>query len=254
MRTFYGFVSMAMLSLSPGLLADSPYREGNGWHGIVGLGLLAKTEPYIEEDARILPIPYLIMRQGKFFIEGLKVGLRTLEGSSGHFDIILSPRLEGFDADDNVYFSGMENRDFSLDGGLATKLRQGMVELNFSVVTDLLDKSDGQEISASMGHTYIALNRNATVTPSLGLKWQSSDLVNYYYGVQPHEATLTRPAYTGKATLNYTAGLRVTYLLGKRSSLVGGIEYEHLGERIVDSPLLDEKQVVKFFMGYGWQF
>jgi len=254
MKIVDGLVGIVILGLSPQLLADSPYREGNGWHGIVGLGLVTRTEPYIEEEVKVLPIPYLIMRQGKFFIEGLKVGVRTLEGSSGHFDLILTPRLDGFDADDSAYFAGMENRDFSLDGGLATNLRQGMVELNISAVTDLLDKSDGQEVTASLKQTYILANRNATLTPSLGLKWQSSDLVNYYYGVQPYEATPTRPAYAGKATLNYTAGLRVTYLLSKRSSLIGGIEYEHLGNKIADSPLLDEKQIVNFFMGYGWQF
>jgi outer membrane protein len=246
-------IIMAMLNSSAS--ADSPYQEGDGWHGIIGGGAIIQTEPYKEVSGKIFPLPYVIIRRGHFFLEGLRMGLRMVESENGNIDLILKPRLEGFDADDSDYLKGMDDRDYSLDGGIATRLQHGMVELNFMAVTDLLDRSDGQEIHLSVGNTYIIANQMAMLTPSFGLKWQSGDLVNYYYGVQPHESREDRPVYLGKSTLNYIAALKTSYLLTKRSTLFGGVEYEHLGKDITDSPLsANDKPIIKLFLGYGWQF
>lgn len=253
MKKIQELIGMAMLGFSPWLLAASPYQHSEGWHGIIGVGILLETMPYKEMDQRILPLPYLIMRRGNFFIEGLELGYRAIEGANGHFDLIITPRLDGFEADESHWFDGMEDREFSIDGGVVTKWRQGTVEFNLTALTDILDKNGGQELSVSVGNTYLA-GKMATLTPSLGLKWQSDDLVDYYYGVTTYEARPDRPAYMGEATLNYTAALNGTYSLGKRSTLFGGIEYERLGQDISDSPLLETEQIISIFMGYGWQF
>jgi hypothetical protein len=42
----------------------------------------------------------------------------------------------------------MEKCNLSLNGGINTQLRQGMVEFNLKAATDLLDKSNGEKISA----------------------------------------------------------------------------------------------------------
>ncbi|BAP56845.1 outer membrane protein V [Thioploca ingrica] len=133
------------------------------------------------------------------------MGYRAVEGNSGHFDWVITPCLSHFDPKDNHYFQGMEKRNLSLDGGINTQLRQGMMEFNLAVATDLLDKSNGEEISISLGNTYILANWMSTLTPSLGIKWQSADLVNYYYGIKPNEARANRPIYIGKSSLNYYA-------------------------------------------------
>lgn len=255
MKKLYGLVGLAMLGFCPLLFAGSPYQEvGNGWHGIAGVGTFVRTEPYKQVGHKILPIPYLIMRRGNFFIEGLEAGYRAIEGANGSFNFIITPRLEGFDADDGAILNGMENRDFSIDGGIATVWRQDTIEFNLLAVVDLLDKSDGKEVAVSLGNNYILTGKMIILTPSIGLKWQDDQLVNYYYGVNPTEAKANRPAYIGKATLNYTAAMNATYSLSKRSTLFAEIEYEHFGDDIHDSPLVGEEQMINIFLGYGWQF
>jgi outer membrane scaffolding protein for murein synthesis (MipA/OmpV family) len=43
-------------------------------------------------------------------------------------------------------------------------------------------------------------------------------------------------------------------LLTKRATLFAMLEYEHLGEEIFASPLLEEEKIISVFLGYGWQF
>ena len=254
MRNFSVFLGMAILEFSPLLLAGSPYQESDGWHGIFGLGTIFYTQPYKETNYKMLPLPHIIMRQSCFFIDGLKMGYRVAEGDSGYVDLVVTPRLTHFDPKDNAYLQGMAKRNFSVDGGISTKLRQGMIEFNLAAVNDLLDKSNGQEISVSLGNTYILTNWMTTLTPSLGIKWQSANLVNYYYGVKPNETRPNRPTYSGESSLNYYATLNTTALLTKRSTLFAVVEYEYFGDEIADSPLLDEEKIMSVFVGYGWQF
>ena len=254
MKMLYGLIGMSMFGFIELLNATSLYQENNDWHGIVGVGSIVRTEPYQNINARILPFPYVIMRRGSFFIEGLEIGYRVVEGNQATFDVILTPRLEGFDADEGAIFNDLEDRDFSLDGGIATGWRQGTIEFNLSAVTDLLHKSDGKEIKASVGKTYILTGKMMLLTPSIGVKWKSENLVNYYYGITPIQENRNRPIYTGKATLNYIAAMDATYSLTKRSTLFAGVEYEQFGDDISDSPLVEGEKIISVFLGYGWQF
>jgi MipA family protein len=254
MTQFYALVCMGFFGLSPMLFAQSLYKGGDNWHGIVGVGVLFRAEAYEAIDHRMLFLPHMIMRRGNFFIEGLEAGYRVAEGEQGHFDLILTPRLEGFEGDEHVFFKDMADRDFSVDGGIGTTWREGEFEFKLSAVTDLLNKSEGEEVTLSVGNTYILTGKMTILTPSLGVRWQSKDLVNYYYGVKTTEVKARRSAYTGHATLNYIAAINATYSLSKRSTLFATVEYEHLGDGIHDSPLVNQEQIISVFLAYGWQF
>ncbi len=254
MRAFYRFFSMFMLGFSPMLLA-APYKQvDNGWHGIIGSKVILRNEPYKGVDNKILPLPYLVMRRGNFFIDGLKIGYRIAEGTSGSFDLIITPRLEGFDADDSTILNGMGNRDFTVDAGIATVWKQGVFNFNLSVLSDITNKSKGSEVIASISHTYILTDKKLILTPDIGLKLQSENLINHYYGVNNAQAKPERPAYNGESTMNYTASLDLVYSLNKRSNLFMTVEYESFGDDVYDSPLVDKEQIISVILGYGWQF
>ncbi|HHB92344.1 MAG TPA: MipA/OmpV family protein [Thioploca sp.] len=252
MRVFYRFFSIFILGFSPILLAAPYKRVDNGWHGIIGSKIILRNEPYKEVDNKILPLPYLVMRRGNFFINGLKIGYRMAEGTSGSFDLVITPCLKGFDADDSAILNGMGNRYFSIESGIAMVWKQGIFDFNLSVLSDIANK--GSEVIASISHTYILTDKKLILTPDIGLKLQSENLINYYYGVNTAQARPGRPAYTGESTMNYTASLDLIYSLNKRSNLFMAVEYESLGDDVYDSPLVDKEEVISILLGYGWQF
>lgn len=254
MRAFYRFANVLILGFSPMLLATPYQRVNDGWHGIIGTKVIFRNEPYKDVDNKVLPLPYLVMRRGNFFIDGLKIGYRMAEGTSGNFDLIITPRLEGFDANDSAILNGMGDRNFTIDAGIAMVWKQGIFDFNLAVLNDISHESEGREVIASISHTYILTDKKLILTPNIGLKWQSENLVNHYYGVNHAQARPNRPAYNGESTMNYTASLELIYSLNKRSNLFIAVEHESLGDDVYDSPLVDKEQVISILLGYGWQF
>ncbi len=254
MRAFYLFISGFILGFSPMLLATPYQRVNDGWHGIIGTKVIFHNEPYKDVDNKILPLPYLVMRRGNFFIDGLKIGYRVAEGINGNFDLIITPRLEGFDANDSAILNGMGDHGFTIDTGIAMVWKQGIFDFNLTVLNDISHKSEGREVIASISHTYILTDKKLILTPNIGLRWQSENLVNYYYGVNSAQARPDRPAYSGESTMNYTASLDLIYSLNKRSNLFMAVEHESFGDDVYDSPLVDKEQAISFLLGYGWQF
>lgn len=224
-------------------------RIEEGLHGSVGLLAFARSQPYKGMNGNLLLLPALNIEKSDFYLRGITAGYRLLSFKQRNsIDLILRPRLVGYNADEGgEAFRGMHNRSDSLHGGLSANMQFDSLKLNIDALTDLLGKSKGQEVSASMGKAFRLDN-----APSVGLKWQSEKYVDYYYGVTPQEASLIRPLYKGKSVLNYTAGLNVNYLLNKQSHLFAQFEYERLGN--TDSPLVEDNKVMRFYLGYGWHF
>ncbi|EIJ43102.1 outer membrane protein V [Beggiatoa alba B18LD] len=235
----------------------APPMGGAGWKGSLGLGVLWKAEPYKGEDDTILPIPLINLKYQRFYIQGFTVGYKLIDELEGSIDIIAQPRLEGYDASDNVYFEGMEDRDYSMDVGLALNAQFGRVLFNVTAVSDVLGYNDGQEVSASVGYNFVFGGTGQSVlrvTPTLGLKWLSANLVDYYYGVRAEEARLDRPQYTGDAGFNGTVGVMANYFFTTHSGISAGIQYEAFGNEIADSPLLEKDYSLRVFAGYSWMF
>lgn len=253
-------VGLSLLSVSTMVNAEeaSPQaipRVEEGLHGSVGLLAFARSQPYKGMNGNLLLIPALNIEKSGFYLRGITAGYHLLSFKQRNsIDLILRPRLVGYRADDGgEAFQGMHNRSDSLHGGLSANMQFDSLKLNIDALTDLLGKSKGQEVSATVGNAF-RLDNALSITPSVGLKWQSEKYTDYYYGVTPQEASLTRPLYKGKSVLNYTAGLNVNYLLNKQSHLFAQFEYERLGSEITDSPLVEDNKIMRFYLGYGWRF
>ncbi|AUI67288.1 MipA/OmpV family protein [Beggiatoa leptomitoformis] len=243
-----------LLLLNP-VYAASP--TGTGWKGSIGLGVLWKAEPYKETDDTVLPIPLINLKYERFYIQGLTTGYKLIDDLQGSVDLIAKPRLEGYDAGDSDYLAGMEDRDKSLDMGLAVNMQFGRIILNTTAVSDVLGKSNGQELSAKIGYNLVFGGVGQSVlrlTPTVGVMWLSADMVDYYYGVRAEEARLDRPSYVGESSFNLTAGLSANYFFMANSGITAGINYELLGSEIADSPLLEKDYTVSIFAGYAWRF
>jgi outer membrane protein len=86
--------------------------------------------------------------------------------------------------------------------------------------------------------------------PRIGLEYQSSSYINYYYGVRTSEVTASRPAYTGKSGWSPEVGLLVRYQLSRRQVLLANLNYERYPSAIRNSPLIDASGIPQLVLGY----
>jgi len=146
----------------------------------------------------------------------------------------------------------METRKNSLDGYLNAVWRTSIVTTGIGYYHDVLNASRGDTASLRFSKD-IMLSENLRLTPSIAGEWRSNERVDYYYGVHSDEVLPSRPAYTGKATVNMNAGLAGVYYL-PHWNLLGGVFMASYGNGIVDSPIVTRNFKTLVYLGAGWSF
>lgn len=233
---------------------DAKLQEKPSIH--VGGGALISSQPYVGTDSRIYPIPLFAYEGKRLYFRGIMGGywLYSVDGFS--VGPVLRPRFEGYEEDDSSELEGMDDREWSIDGGLGLSWLTDFGLFGVTFVTDLLGRHDGQELD--FGYTILFKWGGCDFIPSAGVRWKSEDLVQYYYGVEADEARfgggITRPAYEGHDAVDPYLSLAIRRKLNDRWSLLGAVQYEWFDSEIKDSPIVKDDYEASFLLGlmYTW--
>lgn len=222
----------------------------------VGGGAIISTQPYVGTDTRVYPLPLFTYEGKRLYFRGIVGGywLYSFDGFS--VGPVIRPRFEGYEEDDSSELRGMDDRDWSIDGGLGLSWMTDVGLFGVTFVTDMLGRHNGQELDLS--YTILFQWGGFDFVPSLGVRWKSENLVDYYYGVNDDEirfdGAVSRASYDGNDAVNPYLQLAVRRKLSDRWSLLGAVQYEWLDSEITDSPIVDDDYEASFLLGilYSW--
>lgn len=219
---------------------------------LVGAGLYTVPQPYEGVGTSLVPVPLANLSYGRFYVYGVEGGFRWNERSLLGWRVFVGPRFMGYEAGESDILDGMEERDFSGDAGAAVTLRPIPFIVDLSVRTDILGRSDGEEVTLDADLLLPA--GSWLLRPSLGMQWQSEEMVDYYYGVTRDEARPGRPEHGGAATLSWSAEIEVSREIGSRWTFAAGLTTDRLGSGITDSPLVDTSHTETGYIGLLFGF
>jgi len=209
---------------------------------VYGFGFGVNKEIYRGYDRRVIPLPVIGYRSERLNIYGpfASYDVATL----GDFDFFLqvAPRFQGFDESDSNAFTGMEKRKFSMDAGVGAKYRQGNWNTKFSYLRDILDRSDGNEVSITLGRAF--QKGPLFYQPSISVSHLSKNHVNYYYGVGTDESNASRPSYKAGSAFNTSLGFSISTPLFFEGFTQLAINYTSFDDAITNSPIVDDKSNV----------
>jgi len=238
--------------------ADAPAADQSGpsnFHGILGPALFS-THKIIGDGHTVIGLfPLILMRYkdiAYWNIGGGGVWLLGTDDRSLRLGAGIRTR-GGWQPGDDMELAGMERRKGSIDGYLNGVWKTPLATLGAHYYHDIGHVSDSNAASLRLSHIF-RINDDLRLTPSIGATWQDSKRVDYYYGVRPGEVLPSRPAYTGRDTINANAGLAGSYLLPHSWSLLGGVITTRYGNGIVDSPIVTRRYSTLFYFGAGWLF
>lgn len=237
--------SVMAQSAPPG--EDSDGRGGppqSRW--ALGVGAVGSDSPYAGEGTRIVPVPLISYQGEKFFFQGIRAGWQFVRNDAFELATIAQFRFDGFDIDDlsrlqlaanGLDYRLLEDRDHSLDAGITAKWMGSAGELELELLTDVTDRSGGQQFSLQYGYP---LHLGPTmVTPNVGVTWLSEDSANYYYGTLDEEVARGVLDYKPDAVTIPYVGLNVMHFFGEHWSAFAFLKYNILPDEISDSPFLE---------------
>ncbi len=225
-----------------------------------GFGIRAGGSPYEgienissiwnENNTDLVP---LYLYEGKYlYSHGTSAGLHMIDREHFSFDLVARYRFDRLETDSSNLYFGMEDREQTVDGGLAFAINGNWGEVSASAVSDMLDTHNGEEYDLTYRYTWAT--QKWKFSPFISYVYQDEDLVNYYYGVEDDEAAPGRPAYTPGDAHFLRAGLNTSYHWSKRMRIFANFAVEGLDDPVRDSPLVDEEQLTSAFLGFAYFF
>ncbi|MCG6118760.1 MAG: MipA/OmpV family protein [Aquimonas sp.] len=237
---------LGLLAAAPLAAAAQEARQGPPrWS--VGAMTIVRDTPYAQADNDTLVVPLVQYEGERLYFRGLSLGWRLQPDGPVQVELIARARLDGFKAKDSPVFAGMATRQRSIELGASASTPVGPGRIEFAAFTDALDRSGGQELDlmwrGDFGRGPLRLQ------PEAGLRWQSSDLVDYYFGVRPEEAIAGRPAYRAGSALVPRVAFSSLVPLSGGWSLFARVSVDRLPSAIEDSPLVDRASERRAFIG-----
>ena len=242
------------------------------WNFNISVGAGVRTDPVLHEATiPLVVIPQFSYYGKRVFIEDLDLGFTLMESDAIAVSLIATPGYDRvfFDRSDpqNIFVGGISGATMStftsatpgaahrngVPGGPRHWTYLAGPEWTFQTrgITGQLDllheitaRNHGNEARAALGIPLI--DSTGSLSANVGLTWKSSAIVGYYYGVPG--------LYKGGWALDPFVKLGYSRPLSRKWQLTAFVHYEHLGNAIADSPIVNARYVLTVFAGATYAF
>lgn len=229
----------------------------------LGVGAIANDSPYAGEGLRLMPVPLVNYNGERFFFGIGGSGWRIVQNDSFELTALGKLRFDGFQVGDlgrkelarnGINYRLLEDRDMTFDVGLGMKWTGSAGELETELLADATDTSGGQE--ASIQYSYPFEVGKGTLSPNVGVTWQSKDTANYYYGTIDAEVARGVVDYKPGAVTIPHVGFSYFRPLGEKWSVMAFFKYSSLPDEIKKSPFIeaDTNGTTSIFIGLSRGF
>jgi MipA family protein len=237
----------------------------------VSLGYGTRTNPVAgRDDIPLFVVPHISYYGKRFFLESLEPGVTLYESDAHTFNLIASPGFDrvffsrsdlqnvvvplasvappGFgggvqgEADEEVAFP-VGRRHTTYLAGPEWMFRHDRFIGQVSALYEVTGRHKGYEVRAAVSAPLI--QRKQSLVVNAGLTWKSAETVDYYYGVPD--------LYNPDGALSPFIKFNYSLPLSDRWTFTAFVHYEHLDGSIVDSPIVEDREVVTAFAGLNFK-
>lgn len=232
-----------------GLLSGNAMADGQ-WG--VGVAAIWQDQGYKNISSTTTVVPAVVYQSDDILWMGPQFSYKFAQTNDLEFRAHAQFRFDGFDADEDVLFEGMEDRDGALDLGISMRYNTEIGNFTATFLNDVTGTHKGHEISAE--YSYPMRIKGHMITPFVSTSYLSDDLVDYYFGIRQNEVRTDRAFYLGDATMNVRAGVNTLWSVAESQQIIANLSYTAYGSEIKDSPLVDGSGNLSLLVGYVYLF
>ncbi|ALR76453.1 MipA/OmpV family protein [[Enterobacter] lignolyticus] len=233
-------IKFKLLTLGVLIAAASSAAQAEG-KLTLGAGVGVVENPYKQYDADVYPVPVISYESDSFWFHGLGGGYYLWNDRADKLSITAywSPLYFKPKDSDNSQLRALDRRKTTLMAGLSYVHNTPYGFLRTTLAGDTLGNSNGIVWDTAWLYRYI--NGGLTLTPGIGVEWNSDNQNQYYYGVSKSEAKRSGlRSYNPDNSWNPYLELAANYRFAGDWSVYGIARYTRLSGEITDSPMVDK--------------
>ena len=221
----------------------------------LGAGVGIVEHPYKQYDHDLYPVPVINYEGDNFWFRGLGGGYYLWNDGTDQLSVMgyWSPMYFKPGDSDNSQLRKLDKRKSTVMAGVSWMHHTQYGSLRTVLSGDILDNSNGVVWDTAWVYRYT--NGGLTLTPGIGVEWNSENQNQYYYGVSHHEAAKSGlRSYDPSNSWNPYLELTANYRFASSWSVYGTARYTRLSDEITDSPMVDKSWTGLLSTGVTYTF
>lgn len=226
-----------------------PDSEANDHELQIGLAGVTSQSIYLGGQSQTRVFPAIDYQYKRFYFQAGDLGFNLIDEENWEVDFGLGVDLIGdTDRGDSRLLSALPELSLPLNAFLSAQYKTPFglfkVEHNY----EINNKHNGN--SSSISYAAPIFKGKWLIMPQISYDHYSAEVVNYFFGVNPVDATAELPTYQAGSANAFNIGVLGLYQIDEKWSFVGNIQNEYSGNEISDSPLVETDQRLSIFTGF----
>jgi outer membrane protein len=193
---------------------------------------------------------HAVYNQNVFFVRDGDMGLKKVFDSGWEMGGLVGVQTLGHSSGQSPALAGTESRDWTVQVGGFVGRSIGPFRADIQAETDILNRHDGQEYTFKFAWPFHGSDWQ--FVPQIDVRYQTEEIVNYYFGVTEPEALPGRPAYSPGAATTYGVSVDISYRFHPKWYVSFTAAMDFLPEEITNSPIVDRDRVGRIVLGISY--
>jgi len=229
---------------------DSPPKE----HELqFGLAAVTSQSIYLGGESQSKAFPAIDYQYKRFYFQAGDLGFNLVDEKNWEVDFGLGVNLIGdTDRGDSRLLMDLPELSLPLNAFLSTQYKSSIGLFKVKHNHEINNKHNGN--SSSISYSAPIFKGKWLIMPQVSYEHYSAEVVNYFFGVNPADATADIPAYQTGSTTAVSLSVLGLYQINDKWSFVGNLQNEFSGDEISDSPIVEDDQRLSLFAGFLYKF
>ncbi len=225
---------------------DSPPKE----HELqIGLAAVNSQSIYLGGSSQSRIFPAIDYQYKRFYVQAGDIGFNLIDEKNWEVDFGLGVNLVGdTDRGDSRLLRDLPDLSFPVNTFVSAQYKSKVGLFKIKHNHEINNKHNGS--SSSFSYSAPIFYKRWLIMPQLSYEHHTEEVVNYFFGVRPIDATVTTPAYQTGSAHSYQLGVFGLFGINDKWSFVGNIQNEFYSDEISNSPIVDDDQRLSVFAGF----
>lgn len=258
----------------------------NSWQFGVAMGLGGRSNPLV--DGNTIPlvlIPDIAWYGESAYFDNGELGWQWLPNRHSSIELFVAPNIEkanftfwhtanilipaaslgndifepgapNIDPSEDTHYElsvdDVQSRRWAFDIGLRWQWIAAQHRWSMKVASDISGVHQGQHALLEYRYHWRMNRWRFSIAPHI--KWVSSDLTDYYYGVSSEDTEQSALWYQGRSGTQWGLAANAAYIFNEHWQGMLRIQSIKLHTGMVDSPLVNESHIHSVFVGLAYRF